>query len=167
MNFMVGDLDGRTDDALLVITFLLGDAAFGISAAHVQEVARLGSITPVHHAAFEVVGIRNLRGRIVTVIDLRTRLGLGSVCPGAENRILIVESLGEPIGLLVDCVADTISISPGQILPPPANVPGSQGRNLVGVCHSGERLIALLDPGAVTLPEKLPAAATSEAEAPR
>jgi purine-binding chemotaxis protein CheW len=154
---MASDLDGHLDDALLVITFMLGNAAFGVTASHVQEVARVGDITPVHHAAPEVVGIRNLRGRIVTVIDLRTRLGLGCINPGPENRILIVDSMGEPVGLLVDCISDTISVYSGQIQPPPSNVPGNQGRNLLGICYSGERLIALLDPSSVMMSEKMPA----------
>ena len=150
---MENNLNEHVDDVLLVITFLLGDAAFGISASHVQEVARAGDITPVHHASAEVVGIRNLRGRIVTVIDLRTRLSLGSIDARPENRILIVESMGEPVGLLVDCITDTISVQPGQLQAPPSNVPGYQGRNLLGVCYSGERLIALLDPASILLPE--------------
>ena len=135
-----------SDDTLLVATFLLGNAAFGIGAAQVQEVVRLGEITPVHHAPPYVVGIRNLRGRIVTVIDLRARLNLGTMVNGAESRILIVDWQGEPIGLLVDSVADTISVSPADLGPPPPNVNGIQSRNLRGVCRSGERLVALLDP---------------------
>ena len=138
-----------TDDGQLVATFLLGNAAFGIGAAQVQEVVRVGEITPVHHAPPYVVGIRNLRGRIVTVIDLRVRLDLGSMEVGADTRILIVDWQGEPIGLLVDSVADTISVSPADLGPPPPNVNGIQSRNLRGVCRSGERLVALLDPGTV------------------
>jgi len=138
-----------TDDTLLVATFLLGDAAFGIGAAQVQEVVRLGDITPVHHAPPYVVGIRNLRGRIVTVIDLRVRLNLGVAEAGADSRILIVDWQGEPIGLLVDSVADTISANVADITPPPPNVNGIQSRNLRGVCRSGERLVALLDPSPV------------------
>jgi purine-binding chemotaxis protein CheW len=156
---MANDFEGhdeKTNDALLVITFMLGDAAFGITASYVQEVARVGDITPVHHAGAEVVGIRNLRGRIVTVIDLCTLLGLGSINSGPENRILIVESMGEPVGLLVDCISDTISVNPGQIQPPPSSVPGNQGRNLLGVWHSGERLIALLEPSSVIMADKMP-----------
>jgi purine-binding chemotaxis protein CheW len=137
------------DDALLVATFLLGNAAFGIGAAQVQEVVRLGEITPVHHAPPYVVGIRNLRGRIVTVIDLRVRLDLGTMEAGADSRILIVDWQGEPIGLLVDSVADTISVNMADIAPPPPNVHGIQSRNLRGVCRSGERLVALLDPSPV------------------
>jgi purine-binding chemotaxis protein CheW len=138
-----------TDDGQLVATFLLGDAAFGIGAAQVQEVVRVGDITPVHHAPPYVVGIRNLRGKIVTVIDLRVRLDLGSMDARADTRILIVDWQGEPIGLMVDSVADTISVNSADIMPPPPNVHGIQSRNLRGVCRSGERLVALLDPGPV------------------
>jgi len=138
-----------TDDTLLVATFLLGNAAFGIGAAQVQEVVRMGEITPVHHAPPYVVGIRNLRGRIVTVIDLRARLNLGVAEAGGDSRILIVDWQGEPIGLLVDSIADTISVNVADITPPPPNVHGIQSRNLRGVCRSSERLVALLDPSPV------------------
>ncbi len=150
---MASDKNTTVDESLLVATFLLGDAAFGIDAQQVQEVARVGEITPVHHAPPAVVGIRNLRGRIVTVIDLRERLGLGAVQAGRDNRILIVDSLGEPIGLLVDSVGDTFATSPESLSPPPPNLHGVQSRKLLGVCRGGERLVALLDLAAVLEPE--------------
>jgi purine-binding chemotaxis protein CheW len=150
-------------DGLLVATFLLGNAAFGIGAAQVQEVVRLGDITPVHQAPPYVVGIRNLRGKIVTVIDLRVRLDMGSVDAGANSRILIVDWQGEPVGLLVDSIADTISLNPADIVPPPPNLHGVQSRNLGGVYRSGERLVALLDHGAVLqLEERANQPSTSE-----
>jgi len=133
------------DEALLVASFSLGEAAFGIDAQRVQEVTKVGDLTRVHRAPAHVVGIRNLRGRIVTVLDLRIRLELGSVEPGPESRILIVEGPGEPIGLLVDRVADMISVNRADIRPAPPNVHGVQSRNLQGVCRGGGRLVALLD----------------------
>jgi purine-binding chemotaxis protein CheW len=139
----------QNNQKLLAATFLLGQAAFGVDTAQIQEVVRLGNLTPVHHAPDYVVGIRNLRGRIVTVIDLRTRLELGRVVAGPESRILIVEGQGEPIGLLVDQVADTIDINTADIQPSPPNVNGVQSRHLRGVCRNGARLVALLDLAAV------------------
>jgi purine-binding chemotaxis protein CheW len=135
----------QADDALLVATFLLGDAVFGIDAQQVQEVTRVGDVTPVCHAPADVVGIRNLRGRIVTVIDLCTRLELGHVARGPENRILIVEAQGESVGLLVESVSDTIATHSDALSPPPPNLHGVKSRNLRGVCRGGERLVALLD----------------------
>lgn len=139
----------RKSDDLLVATFLLGPAAFGVDTALIQEVVRVGELTPVHQAPDCVVGIRNLRGRIVTVIDLRTRLAMGRVASDDNSRVLIVETQGEPIGLLVDRVADTLTVSAADIAPPPPNVHGVQSRNLLGVCRGAGRLVALLDLSAV------------------
>lgn len=141
----MSDERSSTDSGLLVASFHLGDAVFGLDAQQVQEVAKMGDITRVHHAPEDVVGIRNLRGRIVTVIDLRTRLKLGQVEENAANRILIVDCQGEPIGLLVDRVADTLATRVEDLSPAPPNLHGVQSRNLRGVCQGGGRLVGLLD----------------------
>jgi purine-binding chemotaxis protein CheW len=133
------------EDTLLVASFNLGGGAFGIDAQQVQEVAKVGDITQVHHAPPDVVGIRNLRGRIVTVLDLRARLRLGVVSPSPANRVLIVDWHGEPVGLLVDSVGDIFSTPQRDLLPPPPNLNGVQSRNLRGVCQGSGRLVALLD----------------------
>lgn len=138
----------------LVVTFHLGEGLFGVGAGQVQEVVRVGDLTPVHHAPAYVVGIRNLRGRIVTVVDLAVRLGLGAVEASQDNRILIVESHGEPVGLLVDAVADTMSVEAGDVVPPPPNVNGVQSQNLSGVTRFSERLVALLALDIVLQPDE-------------
>ena len=143
----------QVNDGLLIATFLLGQATFGIEASQVQEVSRLGDITPVHQAPNFVVGIRNLRGRIITVIDLRTSLDLGQVQAGPDNRILIVEWHGEPVGLLVDSLADTLTVRADELLPPPPNLHGVQSRNLRGVCRGAGRLVALLELGSLLAEE--------------
>ena len=112
----------------------------------------LGEVTPVHHAPSYVAGIRNLRGRIVTVIDLRMRLELPPMDTGPESRILIADWKGEPVGLLVDGVDDTITVGAGDLQKPPPNLHGVQMQKLLGVFRSGERLAALLDPAAVLEP---------------
>lgn len=139
---------------LLVATFLLGAGTFGLDTALIQEVVVMGEVTPVHHAPSYVAGIRNLRGRIVTVIDLRIRLGLSPIETSPDSRILIAEWKGEPVGLLVDGVEDTIEVGAGDLLPPPSNVHGVQMRRLLGVFRSGERLAALLNPVAVLDPDE-------------
>jgi purine-binding chemotaxis protein CheW len=141
--------DEETSGTPLVVTFLLGHGLFGVGAGQVQEVVRMGELTPVHHAPPHVAGIRNLRGRIVTVVDLAVRLGLGLANGSADNRILIVESQGEPVGLLVDAVADTIAVDDADVVPPPPNINGVQSQNLTGVIRKGDRLVALLALGTV------------------
>ncbi|MGD0546737.1 MAG: chemotaxis protein CheW [Terracidiphilus sp.] len=141
----------ETAEDLLTATFQLGgdDCVFGIDATLIQEVAMVGELTPVRHAPEYVAGIRNLRGRIITVIDLSMRLGLGFVGIGPESRILIADWKGEPVGLLVDRVADAIEVKAGALEPAPPNLHGVQMQKLLGVFRSGERLAALLDLAAV------------------
>lgn len=133
------------NDVHLFSTFLLGEAVFGVRAEEVQEIVRPGNITRVHHAPAYVVGIRNLRGRIVTVIDLAMRLELGNVELGLHSRILIIDWQAEPIGLLVDEISDIVAVGEGSIEPSPANIHGVRGKNLRGVCRNNERLVAVLD----------------------
>src|SRR3954447_8460328 len=80
----------EAEEDLLTATFHLGDGegVFGIDATLIQEVVMVGELTPVRHAPEYVAGIRNLRGRIITVIDLCVRLDLGNVEVGPESRIL-------------------------------------------------------------------------------
>jgi len=141
----------EVEEDLLIATFQLGgdDCIFGIDATLVQEVVMVGELTPVRHAPDFVAGIRNLRGRIITVIDLCVRLGVGRVEVGPESRILIADWKGEPVGLLVDRVADAIALGPDALEPAPPNLHGIQMQKLLGVFRSGERLAALLDLAAV------------------
>ena len=139
----------QTEEDLLIATFHLGSGVFGLDTVLIQEVVMVGELTPARHAPEYVAGIRNLRGRIITVIDLCVRLGLGSVEIGPESRILIADWKGEPIGLLVDRVADAIPVEAGALQPAPPNLHGVQMQKLRGVFHSGERLAALLDLTAV------------------
>lgn len=132
-------------DASLVITFLLGDSVFGIDAGDVQEVVKVDQITPVHHAPPYVVGIRNLRGRIVTVIDLGARMEVASLEITPSSRILIVDCSDESVGLLVDCVNDTITTDSKDIAPPPPSLQGARSRYLRGVYRGGGRLVSLID----------------------
>jgi len=144
--------EARMEEALLVSVFHLGNALFGIPAAQIQEVVQMGAITPVHHAPASIVGIRNLRGRIVTVLDLGTRLELGEAERGPESRILIVDSEGELVGLLVDRVDDTIFLQRENMSPPPPNLGGLQLDALRGVYRCPNGLVTLLDHNAILKP---------------
>jgi purine-binding chemotaxis protein CheW len=143
-------------DDLLVTTFQLGEAAFGVEAKLVQEIVKTGDITPVHHAPEGITGIRNLRGRIVTVVDLATALELGCVSQTAESRLLIIEWQGETVGFLVDAVSEAVAIHRRQIQPSPTSLSEAQRRRLRGIWREGNRLVAILDPKAVFSWEEAP-----------
>jgi purine-binding chemotaxis protein CheW len=141
--------DEETTDGLLVTGFALGAAAFGVDARMVLEVVKVGDLTPVHGAPRGVVGIRNLRGRIVTVVDMAVHLDLGSVDIGPETRLLIMEHQGEPYGFLVDTVTEAIALDAECIVSPPASLDPALRARLRGVWREADRITAILDPQAL------------------
>jgi purine-binding chemotaxis protein CheW len=134
-----------SDHQVLVITFLVSGSLFGMETSQVQEVVRLTTVTPVHHAATCVVGVMNLRGHISTVVDLSARLGLGLVDLSGDKRIIIVEWLGERVGLVVDSMEDVMSVELDAIGPAPENVRTAQSHRMRGVFRSADRIVAMLD----------------------
>ncbi len=139
-------MEMEKDDSLLVATFILNGALFGIDAGKVQEVVLIDRITPVHHAPAWVVGVRNLRGKIVTIIDLAAKLELGAVEQTAETRILILKWTREPIGIMVDAVSDAVRFERSTLEAPPPNLHDVQSSDMKGVLHHQGRLVALLNP---------------------
>ena len=137
----------KTDEkrSVLLATFFVRGALCGLDAAGIQEVIRVGAVTPVRHAPDGVAGIVNLRGRIVTILDLGLRLGLEKIVVGRESRIFIVEHRHEFIGLLVDQVAEVLEVDPEAWQVPPANVSWSQARYFKGIWRWRDRVVTILD----------------------
>lgn len=135
-----------------VTTFYVGKTLFGIDILTVQEVNKLKEITPVPLAPDYVAGIINLRGKIVTVIDLGKRLGLFSgfaddrVIPG---RNIIVHYGGELIGLMVSGIGEAVAVDWNLMDPPPGNLRTIQGNFFKGVIKQAGHLIGVLDVEAV------------------
>jgi purine-binding chemotaxis protein CheW len=134
---------------LLVTTFFLRGSLCALDASLVEEVVRLRHTTPVPHGPPYLLGVMNLRGKIVSVIDLSRKLELGAAQPCEDTRLYIVRDRAELVGLLVDRASDVIELDQAALEPPPANVPGIEARFLLGIGRAGGRLAAVLDPAAV------------------
>ncbi|WP_028579177.1 chemotaxis protein CheW [Desulfogranum japonicum] len=126
-------------------TFYVGDALCGMDILKVQEINKLMEMTKVPQAPEYVLGILNLRGQIVTIIDLRRKLGLGTTNLGNDPRNIIVNAPGEHIGLLVKSISDVVMADPDKIEPAPANMSGIQGTFFTGVYKTENKLIGILD----------------------
>ncbi len=126
-------------------TFYVGDLHLGADILQVEEINRHLELTPVPQAPECVRGVINLRGEVVTVVDLRTILGLERIEITPKNRNVIVNSKGEQIGLLVDRIGDVVNASTDQIEPPPANLSGVDGRFFRGVYKLDGELLVILD----------------------
>jgi len=130
---------------LELATFYVGDALYGMDILRVQEINRLMDFTMVPQSPEYVMGIMNLRGQIVTVIDLSKKLGLSETELKDESRNIIVDDQGEYIGLLVDKISDVVRTDTHKIEPPPSNMGGVQGRFLQGVFKMDKNLIGILN----------------------
>jgi purine-binding chemotaxis protein CheW len=133
----------------LATAFYLSGRLFAVDAAAVEEVVRLRRTTPVPHAPPYVTGVMNLRGKIVSVIDLGCKLGIHSAPPTEDSRVYIMRDAGELVGVLVDQAADVMELDCGRLEPPPANVRGGEAQYLRGIARAGDRLVSVLDAGLV------------------
>jgi purine-binding chemotaxis protein CheW len=124
------------------VTFLIGEHLLGIDVRQVREINRVVETTPVPPAPDYVRGLINLRGQVVTVLDIGVRLGLSplSITPDTHNVILKADNLG----LLVDAIGDVETVPLDEIEPPPANLGGLEDELIEAVVKlQGELLVIL------------------------
>jgi len=126
-------------------TFYVGDALCGMDILKVQEINKLMQMTKVPQAPEYVLGILNLRGQIVTIIDLGKKLGLGETDISQDPRNIIVNSAGGHVGLLVRKISDVVSADMEKRERAPANMSGIQGEFFTGVFKTDDHLIGILN----------------------
>lgn len=127
------------------VTFRLGDEKYGINVMQVQEVLRVAEIAPVPGATSYVLGIINLRGNVVTVIDTRNRFGLPSRETDDSSRIVIIETASHIIGILVDSVAEVVELRSSDIETAPNVGNDETSRYIQGVTSRDNELLILVD----------------------
>jgi len=124
-------------------TLRVGDLYLGIDVERIQEVLRDTSITPVPLAHATISGLINLRGQIVTAIDLRQRMGLGVADPSAGTSTMVLGTNEEPLALVVDSVGDVVDVTEDSFEPPPDTLKGEARRMILGA-HKLERELLLV-----------------------
>ena len=125
-------------------TFWLDGDLYGIEVEHVQEVLRSQQLTRVPLAPNAVAGLINLRGQVVTAIELRERLGRTPRPEGQEAVVIVVRLHGEAVSLLVDSIADVVDVDVRDFEAPPDTLEG-QARDLIRGAYKldGQLLLAL------------------------
>ena len=137
--------DKKDDQVLQWVTFRLENETYGINVMQVQEVLRYTEIAPVPGAPAYVLGIINLRGNVVTVIDTRSRFGLPPADVTENSRIVIIEAEKQVIGILVDSVAEVVYLRSSEIDSAPHVGTEESAKFIQGVCNRGEELLILVD----------------------
>lgn len=135
----------QSDRVLQWVTFQLADETYGIDVMVVKEVLKFQDIAPVPGAADDVMGIINIRGTVISVINTRRRFGLPEQKPDGSTRIVILEIAGHVIGIVVDSVAEVVYLKQSQIEAPPQVNKDDSARYIRGVCHRDGQLLILVE----------------------
>lgn len=133
------------DQILQYVTFRLDEETYGINVMQIQEVLRYTEIAPVPGAPDYVLGIINLRGNVVTVIDTRRRFGLSDSEVSDHTRIVVLEIEGQVVGILVDSVAEVVYLRQSEIETAPNVGNEESARFIQGVCNKNGELIILVE----------------------
>ncbi len=127
------------------VTFTIAGQIFGLPIARVQDVFKPARITRVPLAEAEIAGVLNLRGRIVTAIDMRSRLHAGSRDDGGAPMAIGIEAKGESFGLLVDAVGEVLKLPASEREPNPINLDRRLAALSAGVYRLDGQLLVVLD----------------------
>lgn len=140
------DLESTSHEAVSEwVTFRLGDEKYGINVMLVREVLKNTEIAPVPGAPGFVLGIINLRGNVVTVIDTRSRFGLPAHAADDSTRIVIIEREGQVVGMTVDSVAEVADLKESEIEFAPNVGNDESAKYILGVSNKDDELLILID----------------------
>ena len=130
---------------LHIVGFKIGKETYGVPISLVHEIVRVPDITQVPETPDFVEGVINLRGKIISVVDLRKRFGEEEIKPHKKNRVIVVENTGRLVGLIVDAASEVMKLPVSQVEPPPNVFTENEITYVTGVGKLNNRLIILVD----------------------
>ncbi len=131
-------------EPLQIVSFHIGEEEFGLDILRVQEIIRVQDLTRVPNSPSFVDGVINLRGKVIPVVALRKRFGLGTVPHDKQTRIVVIEVGGAVLGFIVDSVSEVLRI-PAETIAPPPRLGKVEREYVSGVGKLDNRLLILLD----------------------
>ena len=150
-----GGMTGGSEELLQVVSFTIGGEEFGVDILKVQEINRMSAVTRIPNSPEYLEGVINLRGRVIPVMDLRSRMGMERKERDNNTRIVVVEVDGRMAGFIVDAVQEVLRIPKRLTEPPPAMTRRLSDDLIKGVGRLGDRLLILLDLNKVVFPETM------------
>jgi purine-binding chemotaxis protein CheW len=148
---MTNSAESETELSELV-TFRVGEQDFCVDIMSVREIRGWSPATCLPHAPPYVMGVMNLRGSVVPIVDLAARLGLGAAVPD-PRRVIVIAVVGQQtVGFLVNAVSDVIGVPRSDVQPTPDVAAESSGTFIEGVIALKDRMLRLVDLGALLPP---------------
>jgi len=128
-----------------VVSFCLGEEEYGVDIMTVQEIILYGCITQVPEVPEHVLGVINLRGNVIPILNLRRRFGMPDQAPEDATRIVVMNLNGRTVGVVVDGVNEVLRLGEDEVSPTPQSLSGAGKDYITGLARRGERLLILLD----------------------
>ncbi|HHI70694.1 MAG TPA: chemotaxis protein CheW [Rhodobacteraceae bacterium] len=145
-------------DEFELLTFQVGTQEYAIDIMSVREIRGWTKATPLPHAPPFVRGVINLRGTVLTIVDLADRLGMGPIQANERNVIIVVQTGKETVGLLVDAVSDILAVSKSDLQTPPEMSGDGEQNFISALMIADERMVRILALSAALPSESLEAA---------
>lgn len=136
-------------DHIEVVSFFVSDMLCALECNQIQEILHEEDVTFVHHAPEYVRGVINLRGQIVTILELRAKLELPKTKNQKKSRIIVIKHKDEHIGLLVDRVQDILVGNRENLEPPPSHLGDLHGKYVSNILKMEKDLVAILNTDAI------------------
>ncbi|HON77093.1 MAG TPA: chemotaxis protein CheW [Spirochaetota bacterium] len=132
-------------NSMQIVCFKIGHEEYGIEILKVQEILKLPKITKLPKSAEYILGVIDLRGKVIPIVDLSMRFGNLDEDSSQSKRAIVVDIRGKQIGLAIDAVSHVVKVDSTNIEPPPPIVKGISGRYIIGVAKLPEGFVIILD----------------------
>jgi len=134
-----------TADALEIIAFMLHGQQFCVRTTSIREIRGWAPVTPIPHAPSDVLGVMNLRGMVIPIVDLAIKLGMPPAKTTERSAIVVTNVKGQTVGLMVDRVSDILTISGSELQPVPIGVGLTSTSFAEGIFARDKDMICFLD----------------------
>lgn len=128
-----------------LVVFKLANEYYGVDIALVESIIKMQALVAVPHAPDFIEGVTNLRGVVLSVVDLRKRFGLPNIEANKDTRIIVVEINNLTVGMIVDAVTEVLRLQEETIQPPPPLMVTAASAFITGIAKIDDRLVILLD----------------------
>jgi purine-binding chemotaxis protein CheW len=135
----------KSTSSIQIVCFKIGKEEYGVDILKVQEILNLPKITTLPKATEFILGVIELRGKILPIVDLSKRFGIEAAKESRATRSIVVNIRGKEVGLAIDSVSHVVKVESDEIEPPPAIVKGISGRYIVGIAKVADDFVVILD----------------------